>query len=86
MKQENIDRINELARKSKTPEGLTEDGYGVYLCETDFYRYSPAAQVLPDNLVLCILEPTLFGGSSNEETYRQSVAFFRAMADYRVKE
>ena len=24
MKQENIDRINELARKSKTPEGLTE--------------------------------------------------------------
>lgn len=25
MKQENIDRINELARKSKTPEGLTEE-------------------------------------------------------------
>lgn len=24
MKQEKIDRINELARKSKTPEGLTE--------------------------------------------------------------
>ena len=25
MKQEKIDRINQLARKSKTPEGLTEE-------------------------------------------------------------
>ena len=25
MKQEQIDRINELARKAKTPEGLTEE-------------------------------------------------------------
>ncbi len=25
MKQEKIDRINELARKSKTPEGLTDE-------------------------------------------------------------
>ena len=25
MKQEQIDRINELARKSRTPEGLTEE-------------------------------------------------------------
>lgn len=65
------------------PVGVTEDGYGIRLSETDFYRYNPAAQVLPADTILCLHNPVWWG-----ETYDDSAAreMFHALADWRVKQ
>lgn len=78
--------VSALYPDGELPVGVTDNGYGIRFAETDLYRYHPAAQVLPDDMILCILAPTVWGGSSDEDRYARSEALFCAMADYRVKE
>lgn len=68
------------------PEGVTADGYGIRLSETDFYRNNPAARVLPADTVLCLHTPVLSvrNGKAQDDTAARKM--FRAIADYRVKE
>ena len=68
------------------PEGVTADGYGIRLSETDFYRNNPAARVLPADTVLCLHTPVLSvrNGKIQDDTAAREM--FRAIADYRVKE
>ena len=68
------------------PEGVTADGYGIRLSETDFYRNNPAARVLPADTVLCLHTPVLSvrNGKTQDDTAAREM--FRAIADYRVKE
>ena len=67
-------------------EGVTADGYGIRLSETDFYRNNPAARVLPADTVLCLHTPVLSvrNGKIQDDTAAREM--FRAIADYRVKE
>lgn len=78
--------LAELYPDGNLPAGALADGYGITLGETDFYKYHPAAQVLPANTVLCILIPTLSGRVSDEEAFAHDLAYFHAIADYQVKE
>ncbi len=75
--------MSSLYSADQLPKGVTEDGYGVILGETDFYIYHPEARVLPDDLIVCLLKPTL---NSDEDTYANSEAFFRAIVEYRVQQ
>ncbi len=78
--------LAELYPDGNLPAGAREDGYGINLKDTDFYKYSPAAQVLPDTAILCLHRPTVSGKSSDEAAYENEKAFFHAIADYRVEE
>ena len=78
--------LSEIYPDGTLPAGAREDGYGINLSETDFYKYHSAAQVLPDSLILCVHRPTLKGAASNEATYANELTFFRALADYKVLE
>lgn len=78
--------LSEIYGNDSLPAGAMNDGYGIQLSETDFYKYNPAAQVYPDNAILCVHRPTLAGRSKNEARYAEDLAFFRAIADYQVKE
>lgn len=88
---ENLKSANRLAPLSdlypdgNLPEGALEDGIGIALGETDFYRYNPSLQVLQDDLILCILRP-LVGTNNKDEAYGEAKEFFCAVADYRVAE
>lgn len=82
---ERLRPIAEVYEGKALPVGVTEDGYGIRIKDTDFYTYNPAAQVLPDDMILCLLRPTVWGGSSDDITYERSVEFFCAIADYRIK-
>ena len=77
--------VAEIYEGKELPVGVTDDGFGIRIKDTDFYIYNPAAQILPDDMVLCLLRPTVWGGSSNETNYDRSVEFFCAIADYRIK-
>ena len=79
--------MSDLYGSDPIPEGVTEDGYGIYLKETHFYQYTPEIQAMPDDLILCILRKAEFkDGKADVEKYARYEAFFKAMADYRVKE
>lgn len=65
------------------PAGVTKDGYGIRLSETDFYKYNPAAQVLPADTILCLHKPLWWGEKYDDSAARE---MFRALVDWRVKE
>ena len=75
--------LSEIYGKVAVPETATENGYGIRFGETDLYKYNPEAQVLPENLVLCIMYPLI---NTDDYTYQCSTELFRAMADYDVVE
>lgn len=68
------------------PEGIMEDGCGIRLADTDFYRYSPAAQPIPEDTILCLYRPAIAGNQKNPDAYQHAVAFLRAIADFKVEE
>ena len=78
--------LSEVYTDGSLPTGALSDGYGIALKDTDFYKYNPAAQVYPENAILCLHKPTISGRSKNEARYAEDVAFFKAIADFEVKE
>ena len=80
------DVLFEVYTDGTLPAGALSDGFGIALKDTDFYKYNPAAQVYPENAILCLHKPTLAGRSKNEARYAEDVAFFKAIADFEVKE
>ena len=78
--------LSEVYTDGNLPKGALPDGIGIRLSETDFYKYNPAAQVIPDTAILCLHRPTLAGRGQSETLYGHDQAFFRAIADFEVKE
>ncbi len=76
--------IAELYPDGDLPAGVRADGVGIDLKNTDFYKYNPAAKVIPDTAILCFHRATIGGKSSDEAAYEQEKEFFRAIADYAV--
>lgn len=84
---ERLRAISDLYGQASLPEGVTEDGFGIYIKETDFYRYHPEIQAMPDDMILCILRKAEFKDSSADvEKYARYEDFFKSIADYRIKE
>ena len=78
--------LSEIYTDGDLPASTLGDGYGIKLAETDFYRYNPAAQLIPDDAIVCMLSPVAFGRNHKSEYYDRDVAFFRAIVDYTVSE
>ena len=78
--------LSEVYTDGTLPEGAMPDGFGIALKDTDFYKYNPAAQIYPENAILCLHKPTISGRSKNEARYAEDVAFFKAIADFEVRE
>ena len=78
--------LSEIYGGEGLPAGAMADGYGVALKDTDFYKYNAAAQVYPENSIICVHKPTVAGRSKNEARYAEDVAFFRAIVDFKVQE
>jgi hypothetical protein len=78
--------LSEVYTDGTLPEGALSDGFGIALKDTDFYKYNPAAQIYPENAILCLHKPTISGRSKNEARYAEDVAFFKAIADFEVQE
>lgn len=83
---ERLKPLSEVYTDGSLPAGALADGFGIALKDTDFYKYNPAAQVYPENAILCLHKPTLAGRSKKEAKYAEDVAFFKAIADFEVKE
>ncbi len=64
------------------PKGAMPDGYGVKLGELGAYEFFEEFKFLPEDAVICIMRPFAMGGSSNEEVYKSSLDYFKAIVDF----
>ena len=60
------------------------DEYSVYLKDTAFYQYFEAIQFLPEDTLIVILQPLVFGASSNEETYAYFMEFYQNIVNFQA--
>lgn len=65
------------------PESACNE-YAIRLGDTDFYKYYKAAQVLPEDTMLVLVQSYVWGASANEETYAMFEALFRAIVDFKM--
>lgn len=82
---ERLKNLNEVYPSEK-PQGIIDDGCGVRLGDTDFYKYNPEAQVLSPDTVICLLSPTVWGKSHDDEMYARSVELFKSIVSFTVIE
>ena len=60
------------------PDGAVGE-YGVRLGDTALYQYYDVLKVLPEDTVICLLRPYVFGETSKEDIYARSVDTFKAI-------
>ncbi len=56
--------------------------YGVTLGQTEFYSSYGVMQLLPEDTVICLLKPYVFGKNSDGERYEHETEMFRAIISY----
>jgi hypothetical protein len=64
------------------PEGARADGCGVDLAKTTLYEYSNGLGNLPQNTVVCLLRPYVYGASSDAEKYAFYEEYFKAIVAF----
>jgi hypothetical protein len=76
-----VGRVRPLTDSLESEELLacSEDGYGLRLEDTVFYRESAAARMLPADTVVCLLRPIMIGANHNEENLNYAREIFRAL-------
>lgn len=72
-------RLCKLSDVFEEVPGSAIDEYGIRLSETSFYKSSEVISKLPEDTVLCLTKPFVFGKSSNEKQYQRMVSMFIAM-------
>ena len=66
-----------------TPTGAYDE-YAIRLGDTAIYQYYEALQVLPADTLIVLTHPYVMGASSNEETYEQFKALYRAIIEFQA--
>lgn len=64
------------------PEGAMADGYGVRLGDTALYRDYSVVRLLPEDTVVCLMNPFFMTKSWDEEAYEFEKEMFRAIVTY----
>lgn len=64
------------------PAGSLADGYGVRLSDLAVYSYVEALGIIPEDTVVCMLRPYIFGKTANEEKYSYAKEFYKNIVDF----
>lgn len=64
------------------PAGTLSDGYGVKLTDSSLYERFSSFEALPDDTVICIAKPLVWGKSSKEKIYNQSKEYFKEILEF----
>ena len=66
----------------KIPVGAMADGCGVRLSDLEIYSYIDALGVIPEDTVVCILRPYVWGSSSDSEKYAHAENLFKSIINF----
>ena len=61
------------------PKGAMKDGYGVKLTDSSLYERFSSFEALPEDTVICIAKPLVWGNSSKEKEYAKTKEYFIEM-------
>ncbi|MDD7676313.1 MAG: hypothetical protein PUJ09_06770 [Eubacteriales bacterium] len=67
------------------PDGAVGD-YGVSLGSTGLYKYYDAMRVLPEDTVVCLMQPYVIGKSSKAEHYSRCIEMFRNIVEFKSRD
>lgn len=70
---------------SETPKGAIDE-YGIRLGDTEVYQNYDVLKLLPEDTVLCLMQPLVMGRSSKEKIYNFEVETFRSLVNYRKED
>ena len=70
---------------SEIPQGAIDE-YGIRLGDTELYEAYDVLKVLPEDTVLCLMQPLVMGKSSKEKSYEFEVETFRALVNYKKED
>lgn len=65
------------------PEGSVGE-YGVRLGDTALHAYYDALKIIPEETVVCLLQPYVIGASSKSENYEKSIGFFKGIVEFKM--
>ena len=66
----------------KLPTGALDDGYGVRLGDLAVYSYVEALGIIPEDTVVCMLRPYIFGKTADEEKYSYAKEFYKNIVNF----
>jgi hypothetical protein len=66
----------------KLPAGVLADGCGVRLGDTYLYQHFDAMKVLPEDTVICLLRPYVWGASSDAEKYAEIEEYYKKLVTF----
>ena len=66
----------------KLPEGVTSDGYGIWLKDTGAYKNLDALKALPEDSIICIIRPMLLNGERGNEKHQAAVEYFKTIVEF----
>ncbi len=64
------------------PKGTTSDGYGVRLCDTGAYKHFESFKTIPNDAVICIMRPFVFGVGANKDKYQFATDYFKNIVTF----
>ena len=66
----------------KLPEGVTTDGYGIWLKDTGVYQNLDAFRFLPKDSIICIVRPMLLSGDRGTQKHEAAVEYFKTLVEF----
>ncbi|MBE6597168.1 MAG: hypothetical protein E7641_05805 [Ruminococcaceae bacterium] len=63
----------------------SEDGYGIKLSSLDIYEAYGAIKKLPEDSVVCVLRPPLFGRTSKDANFKKDMEMFGAILNFNAE-
>lgn len=82
-KMESAGRLKKLSEVlDKIPESAISE-YGIALGSTELYAYYDALRVLPEDTVLCLMQPFVIGQSSKAENYAKCISVFQGVVEFK---
>lgn len=64
------------------PSSALPDGFGLRLVDMPIYKYSEGLSALPEDTVVCLLRPYIWGASSDKEKYSFTEYYFKSIANF----
>lgn len=64
------------------PIGVMADGYGIRLKQTEAYEYFSSFATIPDDAVICIMRPFVFGNGGSEQKNQFAIDYFKSIVSF----
>lgn len=64
------------------PEGVMTDGYGIRLKDIEAYDYFASFGTIPDDAVICIMRPFVFGNKGSEQKNQFAIDYFKSIVSF----